>query len=66
MNDLHYLLIAAIIVLLIWVMWYIASKPDFENLVTNNPQLISTYQDSWFRQGDTSYADYIKLPFMYF
>jgi hypothetical protein len=68
MEDISYLLLALTIALLVWVMWYVASKPTFgsEKLVTNNPQLISTYQDGWFREGDTSYADYIKLPFMYF
>lgn len=65
-KDLSYLLIAAVIVLLIWVMWRVASGPEFERLVTNSPQLISSYNDDWFYPSDTSYADYIKLPFMYF
>ena len=70
MADLSYLLLTLIIVMLIWIIWYIASAPYMneikENLVTNSPQLISSYNDDWFYPSDKSYADYIKLPFMYF
>ena len=61
MKDLSYLLFVSIIVLLIWIMWYVASKPDFEQLVTNSPQLISS-EDLPFER---SFANYIKLPFRY-
>lgn len=61
MEDLSYLLFAATIVVLVWVMWYVASNPDFEKLVTNSPQLISS-EDIPFER---SFANYIKLPFMY-
>ncbi len=59
MKDLSYLLFTAIIVLLIWVMWHVAK--NFEQLVSNSPQLISS-EDLPFER---SFANYIKLPYRY-
>lgn len=59
-------LLAIVLLAVSFIIWHmLKTKPTSESLVTNSPQLISSYNEE-VAYPLTSYADRIRLPYRNF